>query len=493
MAEKRRETTTTVSARADLRPRSPAEALEPGRAPVRPKGVKVRRERKALTGFVRLFSGLLTLGLFLMVLTAGSVALLQHHFEQPGPLKEQHTVAIPKGDGVIAIADRLAAEGVISNSWAFVSNYKLRALAGSKMAALKHGEYVFKPGATMREVLDVLGEGKSIQYKVTVPEGLTSQQIVERLNAEETLTGDVAVVPPEGAILPETYAIEKGMARQDVLDLMLAKRDQVLQAAWDKRQADLPIKTPEEALVLASVIEKETGRADERDKIGGVFINRLRKGMRLQSDPTILYGLYGGAVQWGKPILQTEIDAKNAHNTYQIKGLPPTPICNPGKAAIEAALNPAQTADLYFVADGTGGHTFSDTLKEHNQAATAWRKVEKGIRAKQDAAPDAPAAKPDAAKAPDAGRALAPKADAAKPDAPKKAEPAKSAAPKPAAAAAAPDAPAVAAPVAVDAIPNPPAESAAAAAPVAAPIIPVTSESASSAGAIPPPVKKPKK
>ena len=475
MAEKRRETTTTASARAELRPRSPAEALEPGRAPVRPKGVKVRHERKALSGFVRLFSGLLTLGLLLMVATGAAVALLQHHFEQPGPLTEQRTVAIPKGDGVIAIADRLAAEGVISNSWAFVSNYKLRSLAGSKMAVLKHGEYVFKPGATMREVLDVLGDGKSIQYKVTVPEGLTSQQIVERLKAEENLTGDVAAVPPEGAILPETYAIEKGTARQDVLDQMLAKRDQVLQAAWDKRQADLPLKTPEEALVLASVVEKETGQADERPKIAGVFINRLRKGMKLQSDPTILYGLYGGAVQWGKPILQTEIDTKNAHNTYQIKGLPPTPICNPGKAAIEAALNPAQTADLYFVADGTGGHTFSDTLKEHNQAATTWRKVEKGIRAKQDAAadaaPDAAAAvKPDAAK-PEAAKPLAPKADTAKPSTAKTVN---NAAAKPAAANA-------------DAIPNPPAEPAA-----AAPIVPVTSEAASG-GAIPPPVKKPKK
>jgi UPF0755 protein len=449
MSQNRREPTMTVSARADQRPRSPAEALEPGRAPSRPKGIKVRKERKALSGFVRLFSGLLTLGLVLMVGAAGAVALLHHHFEQPGPLAEQRTIAIPKGDGVIAIADRLAAEGVISNSWAFVSNYKLRGMAGAKMAALKHGEYIFKPGASMREVLEVLGEGKSVQYKVTVPEGLTTQQIIDRLKAEETLTGDVETIPAEGAILPETYGIEKGMTRQELLDKMMAKQREVLQAAWDKRQPDLPFKTAEEALVLASVVEKETGRADERDKIAGVFVNRLRKGMRLQSDPTILYGLYGGAVQWGKPIKQSEIDAKNAHNTYQIKGLPPTPICNPGKAAIEAAVNPAKTADLYFVADGTGGHTFSDTLKEHNQAATAWRKVEKDIRAKQDATGTKPdAAKPDGAKA---GASTA----------------------------------------AADAIPNPPAE-AAVAAPVAAPITTLNATSGSAA-AVPPPVKKPKK
>lgn len=358
----------------------------------------MRPERKALSGFVRLFSGLLTLGLVAMIAAGGAVALLHHHFEQPGPLTEQRTVAIPKGDGVIDIADRLAKEGVISSAWAFVSNYKLRSIAGAKMPPLKHGEYAFKPGESMREVLDELGEGKSIQYKVTVPEGLTSQQIVERLKAEENLTGDVDTVPAEGALMPETYGVEKGMTRQEVLDMMIAKRAQVLQAAWDKRDQDSPIKTAEEALVLASVVEKETGRGDERDRIAGVFVNRLRKGMRLQSDPTILYGLYGGAVQWGKPILQSEIDAKNAHNTYQNKGLPPTPICNPGRAAIEAAVNPAKTADLYFVADGTGGHTFSDTLKEHNQAASAWRKVEKDIRSKQDggAAPG-PAGKADLA------------------------------------------------------------------------------------------------
>lgn len=456
MKTNRRETT-TPTLRAEMRPRSPAEALEPGRAPLRPKGVKVRRERKALSGFVRLFSGLLTLGLVLMVAAGAAVGLLHQHFEQPGPLKEQRTVAIPKGDGVIAIADRLATEGVISSAWAFVSNYKLRGMAGSKMAALKHGEYVFKPGASMREVLDVLGEGKSVLYKVTVPEGLTSQQIVERLMAEESLSGEIAAAPAEGAILPETYGIEKGMGRQEVLDMMVVKRAQVLQAEWEKRQPDLPFKTADEALVLASVIEKETGRADERDKIAGVFINRLRKGMKLQSDPTILYGLYGGAVQWGKPILQTEIDAKSAHNTYQIKGLPPTPICNPGRAAIEAALNPAKTGDLYFVADGNGGHTFSDTLKEHNQAASTWRKVEKEIRAKQEAAGEV-GAKADGSKT-DAAKSGAQKAEAAA------------------------------------SIPNPPAEDAvqAVAAPVAAPITTLNAAAAAPAGTIPPPVKKPKK
>jgi UPF0755 protein len=382
----------TVSARGEQRPRSPAEALEPGRAPQRPKGrgIKVRKERKKMSGLVRTISGLMTFGLVLLLGVAGMGALLNSHFDRPGPLVEAKSITIPKGDGVIAIADRLATEGVIVNHWAFVTNYKARSLLGVKVAALKHGEYVFKPGMSMREVLAVIAEGKSLQYKVTVPEGLTSQQITERLKADATLDGDIEVVPAEGSLLPETYGVSKGMPRSEVIAIMQAKMKQVLQAAWDKRQPDLPIKTPEEAVVLASIVEKETGRADEREKIAGVFVNRLRKNMRLQSDPTILYGLYAGAVQWGKPILQSEIDAKNLHNTYKINGLPPTPICNPGKAAIEAVLNPAKTPELYFVADGTGGHTFSENLKEHNLAAAEWRKVEKDIRKKQaegDAAP----------------------------------------------------------------------------------------------------------
>jgi UPF0755 protein len=416
----------TVSARGEQRPRSPSEALEPGRAPQRPKSIKVKakKERKPVPGLVRVVSGLLSVGLVALLATAGGAALLKSHFDRPGPLTAQKSIAIPQGDGVIAIADRLASEGVIASQWAFVTNFKARRILGGKQAPLKHGEYVFKAGMSMREVLEVITDGKGIQYKVTVPEGLTTVQILERLKANANLDGDVEGPPPEGSVLPETYAVTKGMARADVISKMQAAMKQTVQAAWDKRAADLPIKTPEEAVVLASIVEKETGRADERPKIAGVFINRLRKNMRLQSDPTILYGLYGGAVQWGKPILQSEIDAKNAHNTYKINGLPPTPICNPGKAAIEAVLNPEPTSNLYFVADGTGGHTFSETLKEHNEAAAEWRKTEKDIRKKQsetdgpeaaattaqpaaaDAAPAAPASATAAGAAPAGSSAI---------------------------------------------------------------------------------------
>jgi UPF0755 protein len=173
------------------------------------------------------------------------------------------------------------------------------------------------------------------------------------------------------------------MTRTQLLELMRQEQQDFLDAAWEKRAPDLPLRTKQEALVLASIVEKETGRADERERVAGVFVNRLRAGMRLQSDPTILYGIFGGQVTWGKPIYRSEIQQKTDHNTYQIDGLPPTPICNPGRAAIEAVLNPAVTKDLFFVADGTGGHTFSETLKEHNAAVANWRKIEKEIRARQ--------------------------------------------------------------------------------------------------------------
>jgi UPF0755 protein len=270
---------------------------------------------------------------------------------------------------------------------------------------LKHGEYLIKPHASVREIIDVLAEGKAVQYKVTIPEGLTSQQIVERLKAEQNLTGDIAAVPPEGSLFPETYGVEKGTTRAALLDRMKEKMQQFLAAAWEKRKPGLLLKTPQEAMAFASIVEKETGRPDERDRVAAVFMNRLRKGMRLQSDPTVIYGIVGGQGALGRPLTRADLDQKSTHNTYQIDGLPPTPICNPGRSAIEATLNPAATNDLYFVADGTGGHVFSDTLKEHNAAVSNWRKIERE-RAKEAEAPpgnasaNAVPAPPAAAEAP---------------------------------------------------------------------------------------------
>lgn len=385
MNKMRRDLPPTLSRREGMRPRSPAEALEPGRAPPRPHGVRQRKESRVVSGFARVFSGVLTILLVLMLSAGGMTLLVGHLYSKRGPLTVSQTVVIPKGTSSNKIADDLEAEGVVSSRWAFMVNYLVQSRMHPDEVSLKHGEYLFKPGVSIREVIDILSEGKSVQYKVTVPEGLTSQQIVERLKEEENLTGEIAQIPAEGSLLPETYSIEKGMPRQELIERMQLKQKQMLDRAWERRNASLPFATPEEAVVLASIIEKETGRADERQRIAGVFVNRLNKKMPLQSDPTILYGVYGGGVQWGKPIMQSEKDAKNAHNTYQIRGLPPTPICNPGRPALEAALNPSEHGDLFFVADGTGGHIFTATLKDHNAAVGNWRKFEKDMRARQAA------------------------------------------------------------------------------------------------------------
>ncbi len=358
--------------------RSPAERLEPARAPSRPRGVQAREPSRAIAGFVRVISGVLTISLVIMLFAGGTAFIIFDQFENPGPLTATRTVVIPKGEGRIAIAERLEREGVITNRWTFVGGYLLQGfLGGRKTGELKAGEYEIKDHASMRDVIDTLAAGKSILYKTTLPEGLTSEQIVERLKAEPNLSGEIANVPPEGSLLPNTYYFSKGASRSEILDRMQSDMQKTLAALWDERDPDVPVSSMQELVTFASIVEKETGRSDERDRVAAVFYNRLRKGMRLQSDPTIIYGIVGGQGALGRGITKTDIETKSPYNTYQINGLPPGPICNPGKNALLAALHPAKTADLYFVADGTGGHTFSETLKEHNNAVQKWRQVEK--------------------------------------------------------------------------------------------------------------------
>jgi UPF0755 protein len=378
--------------RGGMRPRSPAEMLEPSRAPAPPPRSSLALSSSPVGTFIRLGSGVLTVLLVIMLAIAGVGALLYHQFERPGPLSVSRVIAVPKGEGRIEIATRLEDEGVISNRWTFIASYLLKNAFGEKTGDLKAGEYEFKKNASMADVLAILTQGRAILSKLTIPEGLTSLQIVERLRGEPELTGEITEIPPEGSLLPDTYRFSKGIDRQELLERMQVEMQRFLAAAWEKRQPDLPIKTPEEAVIFASIVEKETGRADERDRVAGVFINRLRKGMRLQSDPTVIYGIAGGQGSLGRPLTRSDLDQKTAHNTYQINGLPPTPICNPGRSAIEATLNPSATGDLFFVADGSGGHVFSETLKGHNEAVSNWRKVERQMRAKQEAEAKAAAA-----------------------------------------------------------------------------------------------------
>jgi UPF0755 protein len=375
-------------------PRSPAEALEPTRAPSRPRGARTRSEVRRLGPMLRLVNGVLTAGLLVLGIGAGAAFWLAAEVEKAGPLRDPKIVVVRRGEGAREIAQRLEQDGVISSQHLFIIHYMARQFSG-KPLQLKAGEYEMQPGASMRQVADLLGEGRSQLVRLTIPEGLTSHQVVERLRAEAALTGDIETIPPEGSILPETYKVPRGATRQAVIELMQSEQRRLVEAAWANRQPDLPLQTIEEAIILASIVERETGRNDRHADIASVFVNRLRRGMPLQSDPTILYGMYGGQVSWARPINRSDIAQKTSHNTYQIKGLPPTPIANPSRASIEAVLNPSKTDYLYFVASGNGQSVFSRTLEEHNAAVAKWRKIEKEIRAKQAEAAKAEGVKTD--------------------------------------------------------------------------------------------------
>ncbi len=370
----------TTSGRS-VRPRSPAEIIEPGRGPTRPKGGRMPRERRAVGSFVRFVSGVLTLLFVVLAASGGTGLYLYDQYEQPGPLADAATVAIPKGEGRIQIARRLESAGVISNRWSFLVSHLMKGLVrGRRKTELKAGEYQFSANASMKTVLETIASGQSIAYKLTIPEGLTSQQVVARINSAEHLAGEITQIPPEGSLMPETYQLAKGSDRNDIVERLQSEQKRFLDAEWEKRAEGLPIATKEEAVILASIVEKETGIKSEREHVASVFINRLRKGMRLQSDPTIIYGLVGGQGSLGRGITKSEKQQKTPYNTYRIDGLPPTPITNPGRKAITAVLNPATTNDYYFVADGTGGHKFSETLKEHNDAVAKWRRIERDAK-----------------------------------------------------------------------------------------------------------------
>ena len=384
---------------------SPAERLEPTRPPARPRRHRLDREQRRASPLLRVLSGLFTFALLLMLLVGGVTYLFDSQIDAAGPLERSKVVAIPKSEGAHEIATRLEREGIVSDRRLFVAGYlwaKFAAwLEGGKPVQLKAGEYAIKQNASIRQVIDVLSEGRTVAHKVTIPEGLTSYQIVEKLKADASLSGDIAAVPAEGSLLPETFMVDRGAPRQAILDRMQAEARKAAEKAWAQRKKDLPLKSLEEAIVLASIVEKETGRADERERVAAVFVNRLKANMRLQSDPTILYGLGGGKTVWNRPIQKSEIFQKTAHNTYQIDGLPPTPICNPGRASIEAVLNPVDTKELFFVADGNGRHVFAETAKEHNANVLKWRAAEKDMRAKSAtplAADDTPTTATQAAK-----------------------------------------------------------------------------------------------
>ena len=349
-------------------PKSPKEALRPEKVPSPP-----RRSREARSQLVIFLNFVMSMVTFLAIAAVALVYYAFHEYQAPGPLEADTTFLVREGAGITEIANSLERKNIISQSRVFTGVSKFL----DNDQKIRHGEYEIKAHASMLDIMDLLKSGKSIQYSVTLPEGLTVKQMFKRLADDPVLEGDLPVdLPAEGSLRPDTYKFTRGYRRAAIVEQMKAAQERVLDQVWEKRDDNLPIRSKEDLLILASIVEKETGKADERPQVASVFLNRLKKGMRLQSDPTIIYGLYGGD---GKPldgsILKSDISKETPYNTYVIKGLPPTPIANPGRAALEAVANPSKTDYLYFVADGTGGHTFAATLEEHNANVKRWRKM----------------------------------------------------------------------------------------------------------------------
>ena len=370
--------------------RTPREALQPDDAPPPPPPQKRLRRRPALSAF----SGFLSFILILAVGGMGLFAWSQQQMRALGPLIGDRVVIIAPRSEVYEIISQLEREGVIDNG--LLLNAAL--LIENNRSKIKAGEYLFKQNASLRDVIDTMVSGREILHSITIPEGLTSEQIIQRIRDFDLLSGDLREIPKEGTLLPETYRIARGMSRNDLVRKMQDDQKRALDQIWARRAADLPLRSSYEMLTLASIVEKETGKADERPRVAGVFINRLNKRMRLQSDPTIVYGLVGGKGTLGRGILRSEVERPTPYNTYQIEGLPPGPIANPGRAALEAVANPSRTKDFFFVADGTGGHVFAETLEQHNRNVARWRMLEREMKAQQSAPapvdrfqPDAPA------------------------------------------------------------------------------------------------------
>lgn len=360
----------TVSAREALQKEPAQSATKSG-----------RRSRGSRSQFVVFMNFLMSIVVFGAIVAGGVAWYGKRSFDSPGPNPADTTFVVRPNTGVSTIGQELEARGLITNARVF----GLGVRASRNEMSMKAGEYAIKAQASMRDIMDILKSGKSILYSLTIPEGLTVDQAFQRIAASENLLGDMpSAMPPEGSMATDTQMFSRGTTRMAIIDRMVADQKALIDSIWATRREGLPVKDINEFVTLASIVEKETGVAAERPQVASVFVNRLNKGMRLQSDPTILYGLFGGKGRPAdRPIYKSDIEKPTPYNTYVIDGLPPTPIANPGRAALEAVANPADTSFLYFVADGTGGHVFAETLAEHNKNVAKWREFQKAQEAAQ--------------------------------------------------------------------------------------------------------------
>lgn len=321
----------------------------------------------------RLLVSLIVLCLLLAAAGVGVFIWARHQIQAPGPLAQTSTIVIPKGAGASEIGRLLQAKGVIGEPLLF----RLALRLDQSERPLKAGEYEFPAGISVVGVLALLQSGRTVMHKITIPEGLTVPEIVGIVQAQDGLEGEVTLKPGEGSLLPQTYFYSLGDSRDSVIQRMRQAMREALDELWPKRQSGLPFETQREAVTLASIIEKETGVAAERPRVAAVFVNRLRRNMRLESDPTVTYGITHGLHPLGRDLNRADLQAPTPYNTYVMPGLPPSPIANPGRASLEAALNPLSTKELYFVADGSGGHAFAETLDQHNRNVANWRKLQR--------------------------------------------------------------------------------------------------------------------